>query len=460
MPGTERWVVVDAQDFTGGNCPFRRDITSQYRVWYSDYSDQAYLPVSNADPLLTKCWLLPNDRIMVSEGAELSLSGVYAAPSAGSVVAGTLALADSRFVVGGTDLSAATVVGTGTFVYPDSAVLPPAIDVPSTITLAKEGGTVDLGAGRTLTAAGKLKYLRMKMYSQLKGGTMFQFGELEICKGGEKVAWPAGTGVVTYSHGHPDPADPWLHMPNDPNFNYYGGTYEQLIDGDVSTCMGDSYDFKPDSTEYAEPVDITIVLGDAVDFDSYRFYSGDVPSERLPTKWDIQVSYDGETYFTIDAVTHYDAYAPWMRGQLAYESGAVDWSAVTASPLVDRVADDNGLALAGGAEFALVAAMERVGALSGAGVVAMSGIAPVLIVAGGDPSAVFSGTVTGGGVLVVEGGTVVMKRADLRGVSKIVVRSGATLKGTARYDESLVFEVEEGGVNKLRYDSGVLLILR
>ena len=222
--------------------------------------------------------------------------------------------------------------------------------------------------------------------------------------------------------------------------------------------MGDKYDFDPANPRfYTSPVDITILLGDEVSFDSYRFYAGDLPAERLPTDWKFQISYDGVTYQTVDERIDYSYPdgVKWKGGPASY-IGDVDWTKCSA-PLCDRIADDNVLRLPSDATFSVNYAHERMAGIVGEGTVSFLDGKSVVELLNPSSSDVFTGKIVGDGTLVVSGGELVLSKADVRALKRIVVRSGAVLSGTARQGDVKI-EVEEGGVNGLHASDFVFLI--
>lgn len=293
---------------------------------------------------------------------------------------------------------------------------------------------------------------------------MFQLGEFELWKGDTKLAWPAGTYVGTYSHNHTDKNDLWLYPPNEHSFNYYGGTYQNLIDGNPATRMGDDYsdNFQSDAPIYITPVDFTIFLGDNMDFDNYKFYIGDYQDERLPTTFKIQVSYDLETWYDISYVENYANYPSGHTiGTIAIAyAGAMDMNGITAAGPANIIADDNGLDLANSAKLQIVSGNEIIRALSGNGQVEFSGYHPTLTLKGSTADERFAGKFIGGGTLVIDGGTVKLNGANLSGVSKVILTNGATLKGTAMHFDQTIFEVGQGCTNDLRESSGLTIFVR
>jgi len=64
------------------------------------------------------------------------------------------------------------------------------------------------------------------------------------------------------------------------------------------------------------------------------------------------------------------------------------------------------------------------------------------------------------GALIVDGGTFVLAKADLKGLEKIVLKNGAVLSGRAYFNSDLVIEVGAGCENRLRQIGGMALIVR
>ena len=143
-----------------------------------------------------------------------------------------------------------------------------------------------------------------------------------------------------------------------------------------------------------------------------------------------------------------------------YCTRPADLSGLAALAARDDVDDGSALVVAGGARFELASARETVGTVSGSGEIALLGRSPALTVAGTEGNEPFSGIVSGDGTLVVAGGTLALRGADLRGLSRVVVESGATLAGTALFGIGAPeIDVAPGGTCSLRQAADFTLIV-
>ncbi len=318
-------------------------------------------------------------------------------------------------------------------------------------------------AGGTMAVSNALVNVRM-IVTELSGeggtgvGSFLSFGELQLHSGENWVLWPAGTTAAwTWADGTLGPAD---------------GSAASVADstGAFTTNVWDNYAANqaldgPDEAQWsvgsaeklAAGAGFAITTGAPVDFDSYAIYMGGQwrPNNRCPTAWTLEVSYDGESWAVADAASGYawntlSAGWSYMRDHWYCTRGA-DLSGLDALAGRDDFADDATLVVDAGATFAVSSVRETVGALDGTGDVVLSGRSPVLTIAGDDDEARFSGRISGDGTLVIAGGTAKLRGANLRGLSRIVVQSGATLAGTAEFESGAPeIVVEEGGACTLR----------
>jgi hypothetical protein len=213
------------------------------------------------------------------------------------------------------------------------------------------------------------------------------------------------------------------------------------------------------SADIAEGPAYIVELGGPMEVDSFRVFNGfnTMGEYACLNKWHLDVSYDGEIWYTVDDV---DLTGKWNGAYMDHTfiyKNAVNLFGVE-SQMVDRISDGTVLELASSATLTLLSVVETVGGLAGSGTVAFAEGTPALILKNATPAASFSGAVTGLGTLIVDGGQAAMRGANLTGISRIVVRNGGVLTGTAtlRKDVEVVFE--SGGT--MRINRGLVIVFQ
>lgn len=324
--------------------------------------------------------------------------------------------------------------------------------------------------GYTLTEdmsiSGELKYLRIFLRElsssaeTTNGSSYVDIAELEVHKSASKVAWPSGT--IAYCTDGAKTSVPGLinapaAMPWDDN-NSTHINENAAVDG--SSDMANRAIWNVGYEKLSQGAGFIIEMPQAITFDQYKIYAGYNwnGNYRIPSKWTFDVSYDGENWTTIDSADRengFDVPNVWAVSQF-FVKRSVDLSDVGRMES-DSFADDKLLIIHAGATLSLSNANETVGGLNGEGNVLLTDAD--LTVKDGD--SLFSGTISGAsGTLVVDGGTLTMNKANLKGLSKIILKNGATLKGNAVYQNSLAVEVEAGCVNALYKTSGFTISIR
>ena len=278
-------------------------------------------------------------------------------------------------------------------------------------------------------------------------GTFLSFGEMQLLSGDTWQAWPTGTSAA-WSDG--DTSNTSItNICNsfgafDSNASNWKN-YETNQANDYNKPVQRNYS---STDEVAQGVGFIITMPTEPTFDTYTLYMDSYwdSHNRVPNVWTLSASLDGENWATIDSCS--DGYAQYKA--ISSTSGwcfdhffvkrAVDFSSLTAAE-TDSLSDDEAVTVAKGATLAVHSARETVGSLEGAGTVAFSGHSPALILKGTS----FSGSVTGSGELVFEKGTHTLNAANLAGVSKITLRTGATVTGSATFGGNDLTIVSEGG---------------
>lgn len=317
-----------------------------------------------------------------------------------------------------------------------------------------------------MSISGELKYLRLFLrelsssYETTNGSSYVDIAELEVHKSGSKVTWPSGT--IAYCTDGAKTSVPGLinapeAMPWDDN-NSTHINENAAVDG--SSDMANRAIWNVGYEKLSQGAGFIVEMPQAIAFDQYKIYAGYNwdGNYRIPSKWTFDVSYDGENWTTIDSADReggFDVPSVWAISQF-FVKRSVDFSDVGRMES-DSFADGNLLKIHAGATLSLSNANETVGGITGEGGVSLTDAD--LTVKDGD--SLFSGTISGAsGTLVVDGGTLTMNKANLKGLSKIILKNGATLKGNAVYRNSLAVEVEAGCVNALYKTSGFTISIR
>ena len=275
------------------------------------------------------------------------------------------------------------------------------------------------------------RYLRFTILNCTanQGAKNAQLSEIQLMQMGEGLTWPAGSTATT----------------SGANEQKEEGA-AQLIDGTVNTkCYWGGN---------TSPVKIT--LPETVSFDGYRWYTAnDSMTTRNPVSWRLEASMDGATWTLVDE--QIDRATVSTTKTLAYTFCAADDMDLA----FDALGDASPLALETGATCTVAYAEETVGALSGAGTLAIRTDACVrlntaadsvftgdivgvgTLAKSGSATQTVSGAVSLSGVLVVEDGVLDLTGTTLTGVTNIVLRGGA-LVGAATVNGDLTVTSEGG----------------
>jgi len=151
-------------------------------------------------------------------------------------------------------------------------------------------------------------------------------------------------------------------------------------------------------------VTFTIDIGEEMEFDGYGFYSGNDGTGRDPVSWLFEVSDDGNAWTLVDSQSD--------RTDLPLDRNSLIFSTTFSNLAKDSLADDTELQLGADGSLSLDGVSETVGGLSGAGAVTLSN-GGVLTIAGSTQEEPFSGTITGSGTVVVDGGRWVVRKAQI-----------------------------------------------
>lgn len=317
--------------------------------------------------------------------------------------------------------------------------------------------------------AGELKYIRLlirelaKANGETNGSTYIDIGEFELLRNGAKVFWPTGT-TVSGTEGFNGDASGLINAPVQlPNTQ---GNYNDAAENEAADGGGNAENAKraiwevPTYAELCRGAGFVMTMQTLPLFDSYTIYAGDNwnDNHRCLSKWTVDVSYDGVSWTTIDAADRekgFSILSVWLKFQ-RFVTRSVDFSSV-GRYAADRFSDDGEVIVPAGLTLSVSNATETVGTLSGTGRVSLQDAQ--LTVANG--ASVFSGSIGGaGGVLVVDGGTFTADKADFRTLSRIVLKNGAVLSGSARYKNTLVIEAEDGCVNSLTPNGFFVMSIR
>jgi hypothetical protein len=315
--------------------------------------------------------------------------------------------------------------------------------------------------------SGELKYLRMNITELSRGngetnGTSFiEIAEFEVHKNQEKVEWSQGT-IAYWTDKNKTPAPGIINAPVAmPNDNVNNGYVEnQTADGGGDYDSAQTSQWNPGCEMFSQGAGFIIEMPKLTTFDSYKIYSGWNWDGlyRTPSKWTVDVFYDGKSWFQIDSADRENGFTPkvvWVRFQ-HYVTRSVDFSSVMpyASDIFN---DDKPVTLNQNVIFALTNATETVCSLSGSGTVIVDEKSELTIV--GEEST-FAGSVKGEGTLVLDGIHFTLDKANLKSLSRIVLKNNATLSGKAEFSNDLVVEVESGSQNLLQPVSLMLIIIK
>lgn len=484
-PDTGAWSIIASE-----NAESVGDVLSRPNkcVWRSDYDGFTASTVKGhmfhlsteglSAGLLRTAEGFSGQSLSVSSGAVLNLGGVMVSLAPDATVAGTLAL-DNGVLKGATveGLRSATVSGTGRISYAagESVTVPDNADY----TVGVDAGVLAPANSPVICPSRGFRFLRLRTTEISNGqknvtyGTEFALSELEILDGdGNKVFWPAGTKAYRSDTAH-TAANALINATAKLPMEGYDKTVDcypnRLAGGMTAAEAAENYPSAALSRtcvfwdlgsveEVAKGPAYIIELGAPVEFETYRLFASYncIGYTRCPTKFTFDASYDGETWYTLDRKEFEPGEWYGMSvnlDHLLFHMRTIDWTAVELAP-VDRIADDAVLALASDKTLTLANATEAVGGLSGSGTVAFSGTAAGLVLNGRDESQTFSGAFEGAGVLTINAGVNVFEDVDLSGVTEIVLKPGASLKGTAWTDSSL--KVSGSGVFGLKLTAGAV----
>ncbi len=310
-------------------------------------------------------------------------------------------------------------------------------------------GAVAVAEG-TCAVDNALKYLRMLIYG-LSGnggenvGKFTSFGEMQLYKDSVWQSWATGTTAEWI------PSTTSTSATNICNSTaeFKGGYWSCYQDNQANDQGGEAQYSVASAEVVANGIGFIIKSPSDLSFDSYALYMGAQweANNRVPNKWQIDVSYDGSSWATIDSCDNgYEIFTAIVGNERymwdhRFCVRSVDNSTLVTINETDDFSDDETLTIAAGATLKVHSARETIGRLEGAGTVAFSGHSPALIVKGAE----FSGKVTGSGELIFASGTNHLDGADLAGVSKITLREGAVVTGSASFGGNDLTVVSEGG---------------
>lgn len=319
---------------------------------------------------------------------------------------------------------------------------------------------------KPIVLAGELKYLRLNItelangHGETNGSSYIEIAELELHKDGQKVPWPEGT-VAYRTDGSKTPAPGLVNAPVAmPNDNINNGYAEnKTADGGGDADQAQTAVWDPGYETLKNGAGFIVEMPAAVAFDSYKIYAGYNwdGTYRTLSKWTFDVSYDGQAWYPLDVADREQNLAMkvvWVSFQhyatrTADSAGAMPFQS-------DFFADDKPVALAETAVLAVTNAQETLYALSGSGTLELGARASLTL--RGDST--FSGTARGAGTLIVDGAHLTLSHANLRGLSRIELRNGATLSGKAYFTDGLVVACEAGCTNNLLPVSFMMLIVK
>lgn len=304
-------------------------------------------------------------------------------------------------------------------------------------------GETRIEAGTAVVASGCFfQYVRFSPVLMRIGGphyvtNEYQLSEFQLMRGGEPLAYPAGT-TANGRLGN-------LNLKEPP---------ENAVDGSLATKF---YTALFDS---AGPNSLVVAMPYPVMFDGYRWYTANDATGRDPVEWRVEVSVDGASWTVVDYRDFGDNMAQITTSRSTL---AGTWSIATAMSEMNVFSDLSATAVAAAGVLEVSGVSETVGALSGSGAVRLSagGVLGInaftnAVFSGGfsGQGKVFktgaakqtlSGTLSVNGSLVVEAGTLDLDGAVLTGVTNIVVMNGATLAGAATVNGDLTVTFEAGG---------------
>ena len=464
--GVTNWVVIDEQVNVTNHVPLTRYAwadsfsvvkSMRHPVCAPDYALTVSKPATAAFGWMDQTFenLTGDGLIVATNGAVVTIGG--ASTFTGSIVSEeTVHLAyDSATVPGVTGADVGTVIvndgpdatmtfSSGAWAHAGSwqdGVGTLGLDVQSGATLSAQGTNAAYTGATTVRSGGEIRvapgtraqYLRFTIINCTanQGAKNAQLSEIQLVGMGEGLTWPEGTTATSQGDNkretNPESA-------------------AQLIDGTVNTkCYWGGLVY---------PVNIT--LPEPISFEGYRWYTAnDEMDKRNPVSWRFEASMDGVTWTLIDEQTNCETVTTTKT--LAYTFCVVD----DVDLVFNALGDASPLALEAGSTCTVAYVEETVGALSGAGTLALRADAYVRLNTAADSA--FSGDIVGAGTLaksgsatqtvsgvvnltgtlVVEAGILDLTGATLTGVTNIVLRGGA-LVGAATVNGDLTV-ISEGG---------------
>ena len=311
---------------------------------------------------------------------------------------------------------------------------------------AQSSGTVFTTLNPSLFASGtvrdthrklKAQYIRFTVYETYapdadENAWGWQLTEISLMKDGERIAWPSET--TSSMTGSSLAAGSHANLCN--NVLSYGDGSA----GNSDRCL-----------IRGMPSYVVINAHEVLEFDAYSLTSTSYKNSqncRLPRTWDLEVSFNGTTYYKVDTVRNYEPTEDVLTKSYQ-ELGPFPVSEKW--PLLDMGAGDSlgdcsPVAIGNNATLKLATDYEKFGPLSGAGALNLEWNAVGEINA--CAPATFSGSVTGKGTLAVCGDSVqTFDGATLSGVETLELNGGA-IAGTASFGGNDVTVAFNGGATR------------
>ncbi len=280
----------------------------------------------------------------------------------------------------------------------------------------------------------KAQYIRFTVYETYNpdadaNAYGWQLTEISLMKDGERIAWPSAT--TASMTGSSIVAGNQANLCNN-----------VLSYGDGSANNSDRFFVR------GMPSYVVINAHEVLEFDAYSLTSTSYKNSqncRLPRTWDLEVSFNGTTYYKVDTMRNYEPTQDVLTKsyqELGPFPVAEKW------PLLDMGAGDSlgdksPVTIDSGATLKLATDYEKIGPLSGAGALdlVLNAVGEINACA----PATFSGSVTGEGTLAVCGDSVqTFDGATLSGVKTLELNAGA-IAGTASFGGNDVTVAFNGG---------------
>ena len=280
----------------------------------------------------------------------------------------------------------------------------------------------------------KAQYIRFTVYETYNpdaddNAYGWQLTEISLMKDGERIAWPSAT--TASMTGSSIVAGNQANLCNN-----------VLSYGDGTAGNSDRFFVR------GMPSYVVINAHEVLEFDAYSLTSTSYKNSqnyRLPRTWDLEVSFNGTTYYKVDTMRNYEPTQDVLTKsyqELGPFPVAEKW------PLLDMGAGDSlgdksPVTVDAGATLKLATDYEKFGPLSGSGTLDLvwNAIGEINACA----PAMFSGSVTGEGTLAVCGDSVqTFDEATLSGVKTLELNGGA-IAGTASFGGNDVTVAFNGG---------------